>query len=114
MIDPASFTHHRAPYREAGASMRAVLMRANAMPPPLAGSNTPNEWSPTPPLSAAHLEDREVFSERTETNCALERDRIAVRLADNLKRFSYDKWLEVVDALRREGVGDVVIDESAG
>jgi hypothetical protein len=56
---------------------------------------------------------REDFSE--DGDCFAEReDRIAGWLADNLTRFEYERWLEAVDKLRAEGIGDMVIDMAAG
>jgi hypothetical protein len=42
------------------------------------------------------------------------RDLIAVRLADNIASVDYGEWLDYVERLRGEGIGDTVIDEAAG
>jgi hypothetical protein len=63
---------------------------------------------PLPPISSTYS------NQPPRVEIALTRDAIASRLVDNIEGHSYDEWLEYIERLRAENVGDLVIDMAAG
>ena len=53
-------------------------------------------------------------SPRATIEIASKRNAIASRLADSIDAIPYDEWVDYVDKLRGEGIGDIVIDMAAG